>query len=130
MSVTGIVIRSLGPVAATEIAGIDLAQPLDGPTFAKIEAAFDRSGVIVIRDQQITPAQQIAFARRFGEIELNYHSDKYGLPEHPEIYRISNITKDGKPIGSRRADDNLHREKIYSDVLPNVTNVNAISVTE
>src|SRR5690242_13567646 len=103
MGVTGIAIRSLGPVAATEIAGIDLAQPLDEPTFAKIEAAFDRSGVIVVRDQKITPAQQIAFAQRFGEIELNYHSDKYGLSEQREIYRISNITKDGKPIGSRRA---------------------------
>jgi taurine dioxygenase len=49
----------------------------------------------VIRDQRITPAQQLAFARRFGEIEFNYHSAKYGLPDHPEIYKISNITKDG-----------------------------------
>src|SRR5262249_27293200 len=42
VGVKGIVIRSLGPVAATEITGIDLAQPLDGPTFTKIDAAFDR----------------------------------------------------------------------------------------
>src|SRR5262249_56582199 len=106
MSVTGIVIRSLGPIAATEISGVDLAQPLDEPTFAKIEAAFDRNGVIVIRDQKITPAQQMAFARRFGEIELNYHSAKYGLSEHTTIYRLSNITKDGKPIGSPPASRN------------------------
>ena len=52
MSLSSIGIRSLGPVAASEITGIDLAQPLDEPTFAAIEAAFDRSGVIVIREQR------------------------------------------------------------------------------
>ena len=83
---TSIVIRSLGPVAATEITDIDLARTVDGPTFAAIEDAFDRNGVIVIRDQRITPAQQVAFARRFGEIEVNYNSGKYGLPDTPEIY--------------------------------------------
>lgn len=130
MSFAGIVTRSLGPVAATEITGIDLSQPLDGPTFAKIEAAFDRSGVIVIRDQKITPAQQIAFAQRFGEIELNYHSGKYGVAEHPEIYRISNITKDGKPIGSRRAGENWHSDMIYSVRPPRATMLYAIEVPE
>ena len=49
-----------------------------------------------MRGQKATPQQQLAFARRFGDIEINYHSAKYGLPEHPEIYKLSNITKDGK----------------------------------
>ena len=80
---TGMRMRSLGTVAGTEITGADLAAPLDERTFAEIEATFGRSGVIVIRDQRITPAQQLRFARRFGEIEFNYHSAKYGLPDHP-----------------------------------------------
>lgn len=130
MSATGIVIRPLGPVAATEITGIDLAQPLDGPVFAEIEAAFDRSGVIVVRDQKITPAQQIAFARRFGDIEVNYNSGKYGLAEHPEIYKISNITQDSKPIGSRRAGENWHSDMIYSAQPPRATMLYAIEVPE
>lgn len=130
MSLSSIVIRSLGPVAASEITGIDLAQPLDEPTFAAIEAAFDRSGVIVIRDQAFTPAQQIAFARRFGEIEVNYNSAQYGLPGHPEIYKISNITKDGKPIGSRRAGENWHSDMIYSARPPRATMLHAIEVPQ
>src|SRR6478736_1277126 len=91
---SGMRMRSLGAVAGTEITGLDLATPLDERTFAEIEATFDRSGVIVIRDQRITPSQQLAFARRFGDIEINYHSAKYGLPAHPEIYKLSNITKE------------------------------------
>jgi len=122
--------RSLGAVAGTEITGLDLATPLDERTFAEIEAAFDRSGVIVIRDQRITPAQQLAFARRFGDIEINYHSAKYGLPEHPEIYKLSNITKDGKPIGSRRAGENWHSDMIYSPRPPRATMLHAIEVPE
>ena len=130
MSLSSIGIRSLGPVAASEITGIDLAQPLDEPTFAAIEAAFDRSGVIVIREQAITPAQLITLARRFGEIEVNYNSAQYGLPEHPEIYKISNITKDGKPIGSRRAGENWHSDMIYSARPPRATMLHAIEVPQ
>ena len=128
MAGTSIVIKSLGPVAAAEITGIDLAQTIDVATFAAVEAAFDQSGVIVVRDQRITPAQQVAFARRFGEIEINYNSGKYGLADIPEIYRISNITKDGKPIGSRRAGENWHSDMIYSARPPRATMLHAIEV--
>ena len=127
---SGMRMRSLGAVAGTEITGLDLATPLDEGTFAEIEATFDRSGVIVIRDQRITPAQQLAFGRRFGDIEINYHSAKYGLPEHPEIYKLSNITKDGKPIGSRRAGENWHSDMIYSPRPPRATMLHAIEVPE
>lgn len=123
-----IAIKSLGPVAATEITGIDLAQTIDEATFTAIEDAFDRSGVIVIRSQKITPAQQVAFARRFGEIEVNYNSGKYGLNDTPEIYKISNITKDGKPIGSRRAGENWHSDMIYAARPPRATMLYAIEV--
>jgi alpha-ketoglutarate-dependent taurine dioxygenase len=122
--------RTLGAAAATEITGVDLAAPLDERTFAEIEAAFDRSGVIVIPDQSITPAQQLAFARRFRDIEVNFHSAKYGLPGHPEIYRISNIAKDGKPIGSRRAGENWHSDMIYSARPPRATMLHAIEVPQ
>ena len=123
-------VRTLGAGAAAEITGVDLAAPLDERTFAAIEAAFDQSGVIVIPDQSITPTQQLIFARRFGDIEVNYHSAKYGLPEHPEIYKISNITKDGKPIGSRRAGENWHSDMIYSAQPPRATMLHAIEVPE
>ncbi|MGI9475106.1 MAG: TauD/TfdA dioxygenase family protein [Hyphomicrobiaceae bacterium] len=130
MGSSAMMIRSLGQVAATEITGVDLGRQLDKTSFAEIEAAFDRSGVIVVRDQKITPEQQIAFARRFGDIEVNYNSGKYGLAEFPEIYKISNITKDDKPIGSRRAGENWHSDMIYSERPPRATMLYAIEVPQ
>jgi alpha-ketoglutarate-dependent taurine dioxygenase len=58
-------------VLGAEIAGVDLSRALDDPTFAAIERAYDEYGVIFFRGQSITPAQQVAFTRRFGEIEFN-----------------------------------------------------------
>ncbi len=121
-------IAPLGTAAGAEVLGVDLSRPLDAATFAAIEAAFDKYGVLVIRDQHITPAQQLAFALRFGEIEINYHSGQYGIPGQPEIYRISNITKDGKPIGSRRAGENWHSDMIYSARPPRATMLYALEV--
>jgi taurine dioxygenase len=114
--------------AGVEVTGIDLAQPLDDTVFAAIEEAFDAHGVLVVRNQNITPAQQIAFARCFGRIEINYNSEKYGLPGCPEIYVISNVTEDGKPIGSRRAGENWHSDMIYSAKPPRATMLYALEV--
>jgi alpha-ketoglutarate-dependent taurine dioxygenase len=126
----GIRIRPMDAAAGAEVTGVDLARPLDEATFADIEAAFDTHGVIVVRDQNITPAQQLVFALRFGEIDVNYNSSTYGLPDHPEIYLISNITKDGKLIGSRRAGENWHSDMIYSAKPPRATMLYALEVPE
>jgi taurine dioxygenase len=123
-----IVIKSLGPVGASEISGVDLSGTLDDATFEAIETAFDCGGVIVIRDQDITARQQVAFARRFGDIEINYNSDKFGLAGIPEVYKISNITEDGRPIGSRRAGENWHSDMIYAARPPRATMLHAIEV--
>ena len=44
------------------------------------------------------PARQVAFARRFGEVQIHvmnqYHADGF-----PELYRLSNLDADGKPNG-------------------------------
>ena len=39
-------------VLGAEIAGVDLARPLDDPTFAAIERAYNEYGVIFFRGQR------------------------------------------------------------------------------
>lgn len=51
-----------------EIIGADVR---DGAQFEEIFQAFTDHGVIAIRDQDITPDDQIAFAERFGPINVN-----------------------------------------------------------
>ena len=63
-----------GAALGAEIRCVNLALPVDDETFAAIERAYNDHGVIFFRDQQITPPQQVAFTRRFGEIELYSHT--------------------------------------------------------
>jgi hypothetical protein len=76
-------IMPTGVALGAEISGVDLAQPLDDATFAAIERAYNDHGVIFFRDQRITPPQQVAFTRRFGEIEFNIFGERWSLAEYP-----------------------------------------------
>jgi taurine dioxygenase len=96
-------IRPLATPFGAEIAGVDLSKPLDDATFARIRDAYFERSIIVFHDQRLTPAQQVAFSRRFGELEIHVLK-QYLLPGQPEILVISNIVENGKLIGLADAD--------------------------
>jgi taurine dioxygenase len=54
-----------------EIRGVELSEELGDAETSMIRDAFGRYGVIFFRDQALSPEQHIAFARRWGEIEVN-----------------------------------------------------------
>jgi taurine dioxygenase len=110
-----------GAVVGAEVRGVDLSQPLGDNIFADIEHAYDEHGVIFFRTQDITPEQQVAFTRRFGEIEFNIFGERWSVPGSPEIVVVSNITEDGKPIGVRRAGENWHSDMCYAPRPPRGT---------
>jgi alpha-ketoglutarate-dependent 2,4-dichlorophenoxyacetate dioxygenase len=90
-------LRPLHPMFVAEASGVDLRRPLDAATVAAIEAAMDRYGVLVFRDQPMDQDQQIAFARSFGELDIGLrratrqpHRFKY-----EELIDISNVAVDG-----------------------------------
>ena len=75
-----------GATLGAEVAGVDLGSDLPDETVAEIRRALLDYKVLVFRDQPITPAQHVAFARRFGELEV--HPFITGNPEHPELVRF------------------------------------------
>jgi alpha-ketoglutarate-dependent taurine dioxygenase len=87
MTYASIQVEKLTPNAGAEIRGADLSQPLDERTFKEIHAALIDNGVIFFRDQHLTPAQQKAFGRLFGELHIHPAAPKE-VPEHPEILII------------------------------------------
>src|SRR5437879_8025682 len=117
-------------VLGAEIAGVDLSRQLDSATFAAIERAYDEYGVIFFRGQSITPAQQVAFTCRFGEIEFNIFGERCSLPGHPEIVVLSNVTEGGRPTGVRRAGENWHSDMCYTARPPRGTILYAIETPE
>lgn len=75
-------IRQHGRVGA-EILGIDLSCTISDEDFAEVRNAFAEHGVVFFRDQSITEDQHIAFARRWGPININRFFAAH--PAYPEI---------------------------------------------
>ena len=92
---------SNAPVGAS-IEGIDLRHPASAEDLSFIRQAIDDHAVVVIRGQQLTPGQQVAFARNFGTLQVNVRAEANNDDE-PEIFWVSNINRDGKPVGSHDA---------------------------
>ena len=119
-----------GAALGAEIRGVDLARPPDDATFAAIERAYDEHGVVFFRDQRLTPQQQVAFTRRFGEIAFNIFGERWSVPGAPEIVVVSNIAEDGRPIGVRRAGENWHSDMCYTARPPRGTMLYALEIPE
>ncbi len=86
MNATSIDIRPLSGSLGAEIHGLDLARPLDAETFGRVERAFLDHLVLFFHDQELTPAQQVAFAARFGPIGRYPLAEP--IPEHPDIIAV------------------------------------------
>ena len=63
-------VTPLTPCFAAEIRGVDVTRPLDDPTWSAIRAAFEEHSVLVFHDQPLDDEGQIAFSRRFGDLEI------------------------------------------------------------
>jgi len=81
-----------------EIGGVDLASPLPAETFAEIRRALGDHGVIVFRDQRLTPEQHLAFARQWGEINVNRFFQ--AVEGHPAIAEVRKEAHQKSNIGN------------------------------
>jgi taurine dioxygenase len=84
-----------------DIRGVDLRRLEDG-AFAAVHRAWLGNLVLRFRDQTLTDAELIAFSRRFGELDLApvQETGRRFVEGMPELYVVSNVLKDGEPIGS------------------------------
>ena len=123
-------VRQATQMTGAEILGVDLTAELSDSVFGSIQDALDANGVVFLRDQKLTPQQQVAFTARFGTPDVNFNALRFGIDGSPEIYIISNITKDGKPIGTRRAGENWHTDMSYAKEPAAATMLYAVEVPE
>ena len=95
-----IVVLTDGGLGA-EIRGVDLRR-LEDDAFAAIHRAWLDNLVLLFRGQELTDAELIAFSRRFGDLDLApiQETGRRFVEGMPELYVVSNVVKDGEPIGS------------------------------
>ncbi len=75
-------VERLGATIGAVLHGVDLCGPLSDELIAEIRRALHEFKVIFFRDQPLTPDQHVAFARRFGELEIHpFIPSNTGAPE-------------------------------------------------
>ena len=85
-------VEPVAPALGAEISNISLANAVeDDDLFAEIRQLLLRYRVLFFRDQDISPATHIAFARRFGPLED--HPVAPSHPDHPELLLLNRDTK-------------------------------------
>ena len=89
------------PGFAAEVGDVDLSRPLAAGDFDAIQAAFWKYAVLVFPGQDLTPAQHLAFASKFGPVETERTLDPKATPSRlsGEFADISNLAADGKIWG-------------------------------
>ena len=103
---------ALTQALGAEVTGVDVGSGVDEGSFDFIRDALHEYSVIVLRGQDVTPLRQKEFARRLGDMRTSFYN-RYGVPDHPELSIVSNITKDGEGIGIADAGMLWHTDGSY-----------------
>jgi alpha-ketoglutarate-dependent taurine dioxygenase len=105
---------SAQPIAGAlgaEIHGVDLAQALPDAVVTAIRRALLDHLVVFFRDQHLTPAQLVAFGKRFGT--LGRYPFVAGLPDYPEIIEVVKLPHERSNFGGV-----WHSDTTYLDEPP------------
>ena len=100
-------IKPLTAAMGAEILGIDLSRELGEHTFNALHQALLDHGAIFFHDQHITPAQQMAFAKRWGNV--HHHPHMPCLEAHPGIIEIVKKEDDTTVFGA-----NWHTDQMFT----------------
>jgi len=76
------------PTIGAEIRGIDITTELAQPVIDDIRQALLAYKVIFFRDQPLTPERHVAFAKRFGELDVNPF-----IPPNPDFPELTRFEK-------------------------------------
>ena len=102
-------IRPVAGALGAEISGVDLSGDLSDETIADIRQALLNHLVIFFRDQDITPDQHLAFAKRFGDT-VEYPLIK-GLEGYPEIMTVVKLENEKLNFGGLWHSDTTYLEE-------------------
>jgi taurine dioxygenase len=90
-------VRPLAGALGAEVFGVDMAADLDDELVREVRQAFLDHLVIFLRAQSVTPQEQVAFARRFGD-PMEY-PNLPGLPEEPLITPVVKLEHEHNNFG-------------------------------
>jgi taurine dioxygenase len=108
-------VKKLTPIIGAEVAGIDLSKPLNDEELATIRKLLLDHHALFFRNQPLDPQQQIALARRFGEIDI--HAFGRHLPDLPEVGLIEQSTPERDGANRWHTDSTFMEKPPFGAVL-------------
>ncbi|MCB0994814.1 MAG: TauD/TfdA family dioxygenase [Acidimicrobiales bacterium] len=114
--------RMLSPTIGAEISGVDLCSDLADDVVADLAQALADYKVIFFRDQPLTPAQHIGFAKRFGDLEI--HPFIPPNPDHPELVHFE------KGADVAGYENSWHNDVTWREVPSKAAVLHAIQIPE
>lgn len=123
------VTKPLFDVIGTEVSGIDLSQPQSDEVLRALLKIFYDSSVMVVRNQNLNLDEFQQLGTSFGHAKPHF-LDHVRLPGHDSILLLSNIHKNGKPIGIFEGAAFWHTDVAYEDPPNMATVVYAVKVPE
>jgi taurine dioxygenase len=108
-------VRKSSSCMGADIDGLDLSQPLSDATFNEVRDALHRHHVLAIRAQKLQPESFLEFSKRFGSPEPHV-LDQFHHPEYSDILMLSNVVRDGKPVGLADGGTYWHSDYSYLDI--------------
>lgn len=118
-------IRKLTPHIGAEVLGAKIGPDLTDDEFAVIKQAYLDHLVLVFRDQDISPPDQIAYTERFGAVEPHPLRARAGHPEYENLLVLEN---NAQRRGARN--DFWHSDITCVQRPPSATFLHAITVPE
>ena len=105
-------VSRLADSLAAEVTDVDLSDH-SIELKERIYEAFLEHQVLVIRDQKLSPIDQVRFSERFGELEWQENA-RYTHPEHEKVLILSNeLDAQGQPVGLIDAGDFWHSDSSH-----------------
>jgi taurine dioxygenase len=122
-------VRKSSSCMGAEIDDLDLSQPLSDATFKEVRDALHCHHVLAIRGQKLQPKSFLEFSKRFGPPEPHV-LDQFHHPEHPDILMLSNVVRDGKPVGLADGGTYWHSDYSYLDIPARATVLYSVEVPQ
>lgn len=128
MAAAGATITPLSDVLGAEITGVAVSGDIGEEVFRLVEDALHEHLVVIIRDQDLTPEDFVAFSKRFGRPEPHV-IDQFHHAADPNILILSNRKNEkGENIGLADGGTYFHSDYSYQATPARCTLLYAIEI--
>ena len=124
-------LKPLSEALGVEIMDISIEGALKPNVFTEVYKTFLEHHLILFNDIDLSPAVQVEFAKKFGDVQVHVMNQYHGYG-HPEIYLLTNLSEDGEPNGRHPDKGTMywhtdgswrrktgHATMMYSEMVPN-----------